>query len=365
MPTIQKKVEEITTRQEFNEFLQECQKNHSMPYAYAKGEGFYEDNKLIAVRWLSINVQKNDDFLSNLKDKNSNFNEKITKPTLICLNENETIGEAVCREIYSPFTEEDCSIIMLYPTKESLTEKAPTTAEDAFCRLTMISRLEFKPNELNLDNIFSLLPTLVWTMKGVMTEDTWKNEFMKNNVIQPIAVDKFPPMYWGAPIPKGVRIADPSRVRLGAYLSSGTTVMHEGFVNFNAGTLGACMVEGRISAGVVVGKDSDLGGGCSIMGTLSGGGKEKITIGENCLIGANAGTGISLGDRCTIEAGLYVTVGMKIFVSSSRFGFGEKNYVNASELSGKTDMLLRRDSHSGVVELLWNEKPNKLNKVLH
>jgi len=175
-------------------------------------------------------------------------------------------------------------------------------------------------------------------------------------------VDKFPKMT-NYVVPKGVRIADTARVRLGAYVGEGTTIMHEGFVNFNAGTAGTAMIEGRISAGVFVGNNSDLGGGCSIMGTLSGGGKEVISVGEDCLIGANAGLGFPLGDRCTIESGLYVSAGTKVTVMDSDMNAVE--VVKARELSNKSDLLFLRNSTTGVVECRTNRSKVELNAELH
>ena len=181
------------------------------------------------------------------------------------------------------------------------------------------------------------------------------------------STDRFPRMTDYVPTPKGVRIANADRVRLGAHLADGTTVMHEGFVNYNAGTLGASMVEGRISAGVVVGDGSDIGGGASIMGTLSGGGKEVISIGERCLLGANSGLGISLGDDCVIEAGLYLTAGTRVRLARTRLDRPDKNptIVKACELSGQSGLLFRRNSVTGIVEVLPNDKAVELNPMLH
>jgi len=233
---------------------------------------------------------------------------------------------------------------------------------DVYLRLQLISHRIVKPHSLNLDGIFGILPNLVWTSVGPCEVNTF-------NQIQPLlrakyaslvvyGVDKFPRMI-DYVIPEGVRIADGDRVRLGAYLSSGTTVMHEGFVNFNAGTLGKSMVEGRISAGVVVGDGSDIGGGASIMGTLSGGGKEVISIGQRTLLGANSGVGISLGNDCVVEAGVYITAGSKILLPDGKV-------VKAKELSGANNLLFRRNSQSGALEALpktgsWSG----LNSVLH
>jgi 2,3,4,5-tetrahydropyridine-2-carboxylate N-succinyltransferase len=233
---------------------------------------------------------------------------------------------------------------------------------DVYLRLQLLSHRIVKPHGLNLEGIFNILPNLVWSSVGPCEVATF-------NQVQPrlrakyenlvvYGVDKFPRMI-DYVIPEGVRIADGDRVRLGAYLSAGTTVMHEGFINFNAGTLGKSMVEGRISAGVVVGDGSDIGGGASIMGTLSGGGKEIISVGQRTLLGANSGIGISLGDDCVVEAGTYITAGSKISLPDG-------TTVKAKELSGANNLLFRRNSQSGALEALpktgsWSG----LNSVLH
>ena len=239
-------------------------------------------------------------------------------------------------------------------------DEAPQGAEDAYVRLHALSHRLVRPNEVNVDGIFGQLENVVWTSRGACSPENFEATRVRLQASGPVAVygiDKFPRMT-DFVVPSGVRIADADRVRMGAYLSPGTTVMHEGFVNFNAGTLGAAMVEGRISQGVVVGDGSDIGGGASIMGTLSGGGKSKITIGTKCLLGANAGIGISLGDNCVVEAGLYVTAGTRVTLEDG-------TVVKASELSGKNDMLLRRNSESGVVEALPRTSGVSLNPDLH
>jgi 2,3,4,5-tetrahydropyridine-2-carboxylate N-succinyltransferase len=230
----------------------------------------------------------------------------------------------------------------------------------------LLSYKFFKPNSLNLDNLFNVLPNVAWTNRGpVELEDINAliiNAKAKNKNLEIKSVDKFPRLT-DYIIPPGVRIADTSRVRLGAYLSEGTTVMHEGFVNFNSGTMGAAMIEGRISAGVIVGKDSDLGGGCSTMGTLSGGNEIKISIGENCLLGANSGLGIPLGDNCIIEAGLYVTGGSKVKKFNAKNE--SEGTVKAADLSGKDNLLFIRNSLTGAIEARINLKSVTLNKSLH
>ena len=241
-----------------------------------------------------------------------------------------------------------------------LVEDAPI--EDiptAFLKLHLISHRHFKPNTLNMDNIFNVLETIAWTNQGPMRPEVAEKLVDGTSNLKIFSLDKFPPMT-DYIIPSNVRIADTSRVRLGAYLGKGTTIMHEGFVNYNAGTEGPNMIEGRISAGVFVNKNSDLGGGSSTMGTLSGGNKEVISIGERCLLGANAGIGISLGNDCTVEAGLYITAGTKITVLEEK-----EQVVKAIELSGKDAILYFRDSLSGKVCAKPNKGKFKLNKVLH
>ncbi len=239
----------------------------------------------------------------------------------------------------------------------------PTDLADAYLRLHMLSRCEIAPNETNLDGIFGLLTNCAWTSAGpVLPGDVNRLRMAAAKESEPVTVsgvDKFPRMV-DYVIPTGVRIADADRVRLGAHLAEGTTVMHEGFVNFNAGTLGPAMVEGRISAGVAVGANSDLGGSASTMGTLSGGGTEKVSIGENCLLGANSGIGISLGDHCTVEAGLYVTAG-------SRVTLPDGSVVRGRDISGRSGMLLIRNSETGAIELRVSD-PDRwggINEELH
>jgi len=249
----------------------------------------------------------------------------------------------------------------------SLAENAPpTTVGDAYLKLHLLSHRFVKPHGTDLSGIFALLPNVAWTDEGAIDLDELPERQLtarlSGKVLEVSSVDKFPKMT-NYVVPAGVRIAHSARVRLGAYLGAGTTVMHEGFINFNAGTEGPGMVEGRISAGVMVGKGSDLGGGCSTMGTLSGGGNIIISVGEECLIGANAGLGIPLGDRCTIEAGLFVTAGTKVVVLDDT----RKNVetVAARDLAGRSDLLFRRNSLSGSVECLTNKTAIELNESLH
>ena len=237
----------------------------------------------------------------------------------------------------------------------------PADAYDVYLRLHLLSTRLVQPGGLNLDGLFGLLTNVVWTDRGPCPVDGFEETRLRLRASGQVTVhlvDKIPRMV-DYVIPSGVRIADADRVRLGAYLAAGTTVMHEGFVNFNAGTLGASMVEGRISQGVVVADGSDVGGGASIMGTLSGGGRERISIGKGSLVGANAGVGISLGDDCVVEAGLYVTAGTKVTMPDGRV-------VKARELSGRPGLLFRRNSTTGTVEVVPHTGAGvELNAALH
>jgi len=242
----------------------------------------------------------------------------------------------------------------------------PLNAHDVYLRLHLLSYRRVRPHGLNLDGVFGLLSNVAWTNLGPFDADNFERNRLRLRArgleVTVNSVDKFPRLT-DYVIPGGVRIADGARVRLGAFLAEGTTVMHEGFVNFNAGTLGKSMVEGRISAGVVVGAGSDIGGGASIMGTLSGGGKQVIKVGENCLLGANSGLGISLGKNCVVEAGLYVTAASKVKLPDG-------SVVKAAELNGKDGMLFRRNSQTGAIEVLARDPKaapdwGGLNQQLH
>ncbi|MCT9820462.1 2,3,4,5-tetrahydropyridine-2,6-dicarboxylate N-succinyltransferase [Microbacterium sp. W1N] len=247
-------------------------------------------------------------------------------------------------------------------------DAAPASTSDAYLRLHALSHLLVAPNDLVLDGIFGHLPNVAWTNAGPVHPDDLPRlrAGLQRAGIQVQGLDKFPRLT-DYVVPAGVRIADASRVRLGAHLAPGTTVMHEGFVNFNAGTLGASMVEGRISQGVVVGDGSDIGGGASIMGTLSGGGSHRVSIGSRTLLGANAGIGISLGDDCIVEAGLYVTAGSKIVLpAEAPLHDGSRPVIKGAQLSGQNGILFRRNSLTGAIEAVRREGAGvTLNEALH
>ncbi|WP_017431123.1 2,3,4,5-tetrahydropyridine-2,6-dicarboxylate N-succinyltransferase [Vreelandella jeotgali] len=246
------------------------------------------------------------------------------------------------------------------------TDQPPETVPEVYLKLHLLSHRLVRPHGVDLTGMFGLLRNIAWTNEGAIDVEELPARRLKarlaGRALTVDCVDKFPKMTDYA-VPTGIRIGDTSRVRLGAYLGKGTTVMHEGFVNFNAGAEGPGMIEGRISAGVVVGSGSDLGGGCSTMGTLSGGGNIVIRVGEDCLIGANAGIGIPLGDRCTVEAGLYITAGTKVTLIDAEGQTADT--VAARELANQNDLLLRRNSQNGRIECLTNKSAVALNEALH
>ena len=246
------------------------------------------------------------------------------------------------------------------------TDDAPSSVPEGYLKLHLLSHRLVKPHATNLNGLFGALPNVAWTNKGAIDLNELPARQLEarlaGELIDVACVDKFPKMT-NYVVPTGVRIAHTARVRLGAYLGEGTTIMHEGFVNFNAGTEGPGMIEGRISAGVFVGAGSDLGGGCSTMGTLSGGGNIVISVGDECLLGANAGIGIPLGDRCIVEAGLYITAGTKVVVLDDQGNTVDT--LKARDLAGKPDLLFRRNSLNGAVECKTNKTAIQLNEELH
>ena len=245
-------------------------------------------------------------------------------------------------------------------------DTAPTSVPQAYLKLHLLSHRLVKPHETDLSGIFAVLKNVAWTNEGAVDIDELPSRALEARLagrsLSVECVDKFPKMV-DYVVPSGIRIADTSRVRLGAYVGEGTTVMHEGFINFNAGTEGPNMIEGRVSAGVFCGAGSDVGGGASIMGTLSGGGNMVISLGEKCLLGANSGLGIPLGDRCTIEAGLYITAGTIVTLINDQKQ--QTGTIKARELAGNSDLLLRRNSVTGTVECLTNKSVVELNSELH
>ncbi|MBP2476442.1 2,3,4,5-tetrahydropyridine-2-carboxylate N-succinyltransferase [Crossiella equi] len=271
----------------------------------------------------------------------------------------EALGEDVAGQL-GPDPARGVEVVAVRTTVGRLADK-PLDAHDVYLRLHLLSGRLVRPHGQNLDGVFGLLANVVWTNHGpcpVAGFEATRLRLRTRGAVTVYGVDKFPRMV-DYVLPTGVRVADADRVRLGAHLASGTTVMHEGFVNFNAGTLGASMVEGRISAGVVVDDGSDVGGGASVMGTLSGGGTQVISIGKRCLLGANAGVGISLGDDCVVEAGLYVTAGTKVALPDGRT-------VKAGELSGSNGLLFLRDSVTGAVVVKARKGTGiELNSALH
>ena len=278
---------------------------------------------------------------------------------IVCKSENADEYKSLESEKQIPSIIKDRERFIFHKLNQ---DTAIKNVKDAYLKLHLLSLKLVKPNTINLEGIFNALPNVVWTSQGPVHPDDLEEIRKDNDSLYVRSIDKFPCLT-DYVIPEGIRIADASRVRLGAYLSEGTTVMHEGFVNFNAGTLGPAMIEGRISAGVVIGANSDLGGGCSTMGTLSGGNDVKISVGEDCLLGANSGLGIPLGDRCIVEAGLYLTAGSKVEVLDKDNKLVK--IVKASELSSKDDQLFIRNSLTGAIQCKPNNKKVSLNDQLH
>ena len=278
---------------------------------------------------------------------------------IVCKSENADEYKSLESEKHIPSIIKDRERFIFHKLNQ---DTAIKNVKDAYLKLHLLSLKLVKPNTINLEGIFNALPNVVWTSQGPVHPDDLEEIRKDNDSLYVRSIDKFPCLT-DYVIPEGIRIADASRVRLGAYLSEGTTVMHEGFVNFNAGTLGPAMIEGRISAGVVIGANSDLGGGCSTMGTLSGGNDVKISVGEDCLLGANSGLGIPLGDRCIVEAGLYLTAGSKVEVLDKNNELVK--IVKASELSSKEDQLFIRNSLTGAIQCKPNNKKVSLNDQLH
>jgi 2,3,4,5-tetrahydropyridine-2-carboxylate N-succinyltransferase len=340
-----------------------------MTKIFAAGLGlqtFNAKGEVIATRYpkafirKDTNADKVDDFVNIFTEWFSYKGGNITIP-FKDLNFDDLLHKFKDHEGTVKFLKMTCSAHTRVVVTLLETDEAPNDVNEAFLKLTLISNLNILPHGQNIDGIFGTLQNLAWTNEGPIDLDEIDDRLLAADVTgRPLhihSVDKFPQML-NFVVPKGVRICDAARVRLGAHISPGTTVMHEGFINFNAGTLGKSMVEGRISAGVVIGDGTDIGGGASIMGILSGGNKEVLTLGENILLGANSGTGISLGNNCTIEAGLYLTAGTKVLLEN-----GET--VKASTLSKKPNLLFRRNSKNGAVQALENLNTIVLNEELH
>ena len=292
-------------------------------------------------------------------DNNETLNREQIQKLKSALHESGLTAQA---DIADQMLDSQRPVVAVFLPEDS----GPETVPEAYLKLHLLSHRLVKPHGTNLDGLFGVLPNVAWTSEGAVSIQELPARALaarlRGTTLEVSCVDKFPKMT-NYVVPTGVRVAHTARVRLGAYLGEGTTIMHEGFVNFNAGTEGPGMIEGRISAGVMVGSGSDLGGSSSTLGTLSGGGNIIISIGKECLIGANAGSGIPLGDRCTIEAGLFVTAGTKVQMLDSSGKAVES--VKARELAGKPDLLFRRNSSSGAVECLTNKSAIELNSELH
>jgi 2,3,4,5-tetrahydropyridine-2-carboxylate N-succinyltransferase len=381
----------LKSKDEFAQFVTEVEGRvgYTKPYAFALGVAtcwqreLGDEHKVLDTRFIAINVESNygtwavlfdaiedltrtveltdHQIFEQVMDRFHSFKDEDGHDNIDALR----VLASVAKEDPEYIAGEVRSRIPVLVVIHDLNEP-PSTTSDAYLRLHLLSLRYVKPREVNLDGLFGVLNNVAWTNRGPIDPEAMNVFLAYDNIagesIGVHSVDKFPRMI-DYVVPSGVRIADGNRVRLGAYLAEGTTVMQEGFCNFNAGTLGSCMVEGRISAGVIIGDHSDIGGGASIMGTLSGGGKEVISIGEHCLIGANAGIGISLGNYCTIEAGLYLTASTPVTLYTED---AKTVVVKARELSGSSGLLFYRHGETGRVEARPHDSSwGGLNAALH
>lgn len=339
--------------------------NHSA-LALGLGVGTWSDSGVLLEVWFPVVLHRPSNELTQQLHKtltpSSGYAEPDARQLTQLIKLFDDSGLAEVADTTKLLAESNKKAIVVLLTEDT---KLANAAE-AYLKLHLLSLRYAAPNTLDLTNIFSVMPNVVWTSEGAILPAELPGRMLQSRVqgrqLTVDSIDKFPRMT-NYVLPSGVRIADASRIRLGAHLGSGTTVMHEGFVNFNAGTLGSAMVEGRISQGVTLGENSDLGGGASTMGTLAGGGGIVISIGQSCLIGANAGTGIPLGDRCTIEAGLYITAGTLVAVVDQNKQLVQT--VKARELAGQSDMLFIRNSETGRIECRTNRVAGELNTDLH
>jgi 2,3,4,5-tetrahydropyridine-2-carboxylate N-succinyltransferase len=370
----------INSVEEFNNFSKKFQEERTMPYAFGIGSCFKGENdgNIIATKWLAINIQKNMGAASALMDYIGYTDMQKEDCELVELSDDKVKG--IIKDYFSPFADDEGrheniealiqsmgvgnhTVIIFYGSEDILTKNPIQNVGDAHFRLASMSRLIFKPNTLCLDNMFNVLPNLVYSRDGDVVEQTYWNENNWFEAYNPdVIVDKIPLLTWGAPIPDGVRIANPTNVRLGAYLSPGTTVMHYGFVNFNAGTLGAVMVEGRISAGTTIDGGSDLGAGAGFVGTLSGGGSLKLSAGKDCLIGANAECGVILGNNCVVATGVCFTQNTPFCEITPK---GTEVWQKAKAFNGVDNITFRRHAKTGRLEVIHKGNKAILNEALH
>lgn len=385
----------IETKEAFKEFSEKFQKENKMPFAYAIGVCYKDSNgNTISNKWHTMNIQEN---MGTVAAILHHFELDMEKTPLCYLEiENpESDIPTIVNGYMSPFSSEPAIkhpnltalkyhgriCFIAYADESILKEQEIQSIPDAHFRLVAISRLKYKPNTLCLDKLFSILPTLVYLdndqhvdsftlgsasqTKSVMTVEEWNQSWpYLHKLSGTVVIDKIPLLSWGAPIPEGVRIPNQHSARLGAYLSPGTTIMHYGYVNHNAGTLGAAMIEGRVSAGTVIGENTDMGACAGFLGTLSGGNTVRVYAGKNCLIGALAECGIPLGDNCVIAAGVVFTANTP-FHEVDKNGHREAIPKKASEFSNQPNLTFRRNSSDGCLEVIHKGNKAELNKDLH
>lgn len=352
-------MKKITTPNEFNEFTKKFWEENQEPYAFGIGEGIYDSKgQLITVRWLTVNVQQNMGTAAVLMSCADLSAETILEMYFEpFMNDGESHSNINALE----FLGDDHPIFRVYQTEEELTEKDPEDLVDVNFRHALVSRRYFKPNTLNINGHFGLLPNLIWTAKYAYTIEDYNADwfYIHEEDGMPICHDKFPPMYWANPALEGVRVANTSMVRNGAYLGEGTTVMHYGFVNFNAGSLGAAMIEGRVGGGITVGNGTDIGAGSGFLGTMSGGNDRVLSTGEDNLVGAMAESGIILGDGNQIAAGVTILANSKVFdIRDGVWKVGE-------DFDNCNNTLFLFNTKEGRLEARDVKKPVELNEELH
>lgn len=347
----------IKSKEEFQKFVYEYWQGKEKPKYWGVVSLFTDEkDELIACKVLTLNVEANYGALAAIEDglERGFSPEEIKQEYFSWLDRN-------FHENVEALSNKEGKALSVFTLNEEKLQERPSDLVDVHIRLALLSRRVKKPNEINLDGSFGLLPNLVWTNKGPFTIQDWNKKFVKGETegIVPLAVDKFPPFFVWNPVPEGVRVANTDMVRAGAHLASGTTVMHYGFVNFNAGTLGASMVEGRISAGTVVDEGTDIGAGAGFLGTLSGGNSIKMKAGKNCLVGAIAEVGVPLGNNCTVAVGTTFSPGTPVY------DLDKQKVIKAIELENEDNLLIWRNALTGRIEVQRKKVEVSLNEELH
>ena len=350
----------IETTEQFGQFNSDFWENREKPYAFGVGQPIYDsEDNLIAVRWLTINIENNHGTAAVLMDAGENMTANDIVRKYFSAFEGDGKKHANIEAL--KFIQDDTPVVKIYATKEELTENDPSDMPDVHFRLALLSRRHFQPHGLNLNGMFGLMPNLIWTSSYAYTLEDYNDEWfwIQNEAQFPICHDKFPPMYWANPAPTGVRVANTTMVRHGAHLGDGTTVMHYGFVNFNAGSLGKAMIEGRVGGGITIGDGTDVGAGAGFLGTLSGGNDRVLSVGNESLVGAMAEVGIVLGHGNQVAAGVTILANTKIF------DVRDKQWKTGIDFDNCNNTLFLFNTKEGRMEARDVKKPIELNEELH